>query len=384
MTTRLAFLALLFTTGGVASLASQAVPMLSLGTPTATSPTEFSMINGVREFRDGSLLLADPVNKLLYRADRALRTWSAVGRNGAGPGEYRQPDAVFGLPGDSVLVTDLGNARLMEFDASMRPGRVYPIVGGNASEQEEMTLMLVSAVDGQGRLYFRTRLPGADSSRLVRYDRRSQSSTTVAHLKDKESRTSVSGGPGNRSVSVRQIPLSREDGWAVRADGGIYLVRSGNYHVEVIQPDGRVSVGKPVVLGPIPIRNAEREEYLVEQQRSGGIGISVSTTSSGRSVAMSRESGKRRAIDEFTWPDVSTPFNPEAIWVDARDRLWVNRHQPAGRPWQYDIFDPSGAHVASIVLPEGRRVIGMGAESVYLVRFDIDDLQYLERYRLPR
>ncbi len=362
---------------------AQAVRELTLGAPTASHPTEFAMIGGLREFADGSLLIADPLDNTLYRVDAALRTHTAVGRNGAGPGEYSQPDAVFALPGDSVLVTDLGNGRLMEFDARMRPGRTFPIATGGDAGPGSMNFMLVQGVDGAGNLYFRARQPGSDSSSLMRYNRDAGATTMIARMKETEVKTVTSGGPGNQSQTTRQVPFSPQDGWAIRPDGAAYVVRVGDYHVDLIQPDGRTVRGAPVEVRTVPISTAEKEEFVAERQRSGGISIGIEMNNGQRSVAMNRGRSGRSAIDGLPWPEAKPPFNAGAIWVDGQDRLWVNRSQRSGQPWRYDLFDANGRHVASVTMPAERRVVGMGASSVYLARYDADDLQYLERYTLP-
>jgi hypothetical protein len=362
---------------------AQAARELTLGAPTAINATEFAMIGGLREFRDGSIMIADPIDNTLYRIDAALKTVAPVGRNGAGPGEYKQPDAVFALPGDSLLVTDLGNGRLMEFDARMRPGRTMPIASGGDGGPGSMSFMLVGGVDSRGNLYFRARQPGSDSSSLMRYDRDAGTATMVARLKETEVKTVTSGGPGNQSQMTRQVPFSPQDGWAIRPDGAIYVVRVGDYHVDVIQPDGRVVRGAPVEVRTVPISTAEKEEFVVEQQRTGGISIGIEVNNGQRSVAMNRGRGNRNAIDGLPWPEAKPAFNPGAIWVDGKGRLWVHRYQRAGQPWLYDVFGTNGAHLASVRMPAMRRVVGMGTGSVYVARFDADDLQYLERYTLP-
>jgi hypothetical protein len=62
----------------------------------------------------------------------------------------------------------------------------------------------------------------------------------------------------------------------------------------------------------------------------------------------------------------------------------VPRYGAAGDPRQrYDVIDGYGAVVAQLALPPRTKLVGFGARSVYLVRLDDDDLQYLQRYRLP-
>jgi hypothetical protein len=69
--------------------------------------------------------------------------------------------------------------------------------------------------------------------------------------------------------------------------------------------------------------------------------------------------------------------------VDARDRAWVRRHVRAGDPSTYDVFDADGNRVGSVLLESGKRIVGFGRGTVYVVAFDEFDLNYLERYALP-
>ena len=63
--------------------------------------------------------------------------------------------------------------------------------------------------------------------------------------------------------------------------------------------------------------------------------------------------------------------------------LWVLRTRPAEDPVpSYDVFDSFGKQVGRVVLPKDTRLAGFGQRSVYLVRRDADDLEYLQRYAL--
>jgi hypothetical protein len=65
-------------------------------------------------------------------------------------------------------------------------------------------------------------------------------------------------------------------------------------------------------------------------------------------------------------------------------QIWIARTREAtdNQP-KYDIIDGSGRLVGRVAFPTRTRVIGFGATSVYTVRTDEDDLQYLQRFRLP-
>ncbi len=365
-------------------LVAQQPRELQLGRPTATFPGEFSLINGLRELRDGSVLVADPTDAKLRELDPALKTATMVGTIGSGPGEYRQPDAVWPLPGDSTLLVDLGNNRLVRVGPDLGFGTYSPIMAQSGPGNFQM--MMVGGVDAGGRLYFRGMpTPGGGNDSLPVNRARTDGSDVqvVARLKGPDTRTTTSGGANNRSQSTRQVPLSPTDGWAVSPSGLVYVVRAGDYHVDVVTPTGRVIHGAPVAYTPVKITDAEKQEFVAESQRQGGLSIGVSNENGQVSFQMGRAAPRANDFDNLPWPDVKPPFDAGDLWVDSLERLWVRREEPAGAPVRYDIFTPDGARAATVTVSGNRRVVGMGRQTVYLARFDDSDLQYLERYDLP-
>ena len=368
-----------------ATLLAQQPRTLDLGRPTATHAEPFGLIGGLRERQDGTVLIADPTDGVLRQLDRTLARATVVGGTGSGPGEYKQPDAVWALPADSTLLVDLGNNRLVRLGPDNGFGSYRPIIAGEGPGQ--MQLMLVRGVDARGRLYFRGMpSPGgeADSLPVQRAGTNGENPQTVAMLKGPEMKTTTSGGPNNRSTSSQQVPLSPTDGWAVSRAGLVYLVRANDYHVEVITPTGAVVRGAPIAYEPVRITDAEKEEFLTESRRQGGLSIGVQNENGQMSFSLGRGAPRSDRTRELPWPETKPPFDAGDLWVDGLERLWVRRHLAAGQPPRYDIFTPNGQRVAMVTLGANRRVIGMGEGTLYVARNDDDDLQYLERYVLPR
>jgi hypothetical protein len=77
------------------------------------------------------------------------------------------------------------------------------------------------------------------------------------------------------------------------------------------------------------------------------------------------------------------PFlaNGTALAFSNDGYLWVRRTGPAGQPPTYDVIDRAGNLAAKVVLPQRTRLAGFGNGTVYTVRLDEDDLQYLQRHR---
>ena len=359
----------------------------SLGSPTAVFPEDFGTIQTVRELPDGRVLVADPLGKALYAVDMDGGTRTVIGSEGQGPEEYLQPDAVWPLPGDSTLLVDLGNGRVVALGPDLRFGPTGPIAMGDP--RSNLILTLPQGIDGQGRAYARSMGgiggPLADSAAILRIDRGTGVVDTVAMFKLQKRTRTTSGGANNQNVQISSIPLSPEDAWGIAQDGSVVLARSGDYHVEWIGPDGSVTRGASRPFDAVRIGTAEKEEYVARQGRAGGgIGISVGITNGSVQMTFARGmGGTRREIDQYEWPDRKPPFYSGRLNIDRENRVWVQRHLDAGEPSTYDLFDRQGRHVTTLTLEHGKRVVGFGATSVYVVAYDQFDLNYLERYTLP-
>ncbi len=137
------------------SIPGAASAQVRAGQPTAVFPEDFGAIQTVRELPDGRVLVADPLSKALYAVDMAAGTRTVIGREGEGPEEYRQPDAVWPLPGDSTLLVDLGNGRLVALGPDLKFGPTMPITVGEFQPGRPLVLAIPQGVDGAGKIYAR-------------------------------------------------------------------------------------------------------------------------------------------------------------------------------------------------------------------------------------
>lgn len=373
--------------GGDAMAASGDGQAVSLGAPTGEFPDDFGAVQTVRELDDGDVLVADPLGGALYRVDFESGQRTQVGSEGQGPEEYRQPDAVWTLPGDSTLLVDLGNGRMTALAPDLSFGETSPLSAGDP--RSGMVVAIPQAVDAAGRVYARSLGMGAgappDSGSVLRVTRGTFEVDTAATFKLQDMSVTRSGTADNQNVSVSPVPLSAEDAWGVAPDGAVVLARTSNYSVEWHAADGSVTRGPATPYDVISIGTAEKEEFLRAQgQSGGGIGISVEMGPSGMQMSFGRggQGGGDQSINDYTWPESKPPFYSGRIPVDPMNRAWVQRHVQAGAPATYDVFDRSGERVATFELPHASRVVGFGAESVYVVEPDEFDLNYLKRYAM--
>lgn len=360
-------------------------PVVAQG-PTLTKDAEFpegfGLLSSVRELPDGRVMVADPLGMILAILDMDSGEMEILGREGAGPDEYRQPDAVHALPGGATLLVDLGNARLTVIDSQGAFGKTMPIVVSQPGRRGPgaFQMMLPRTVDAQGWIYFTLGggFSGADSTSIGRYDRATQTIDTIARVKPRE----VQRTGDAQNIRIRQLPMSPQDDWAVGPDGTIALVRSDGYYVQVIHPDGRVSTGPTVEHRPIRPRDQEKLAWL-EAGRASGMRISIEAGPGGqRSISMSRGGGGAPDIGAYEWPSRMPAFRAGATIIDPHGTIWVARTTRSGDESLYDIFDGEGNKTGEVTFSPNSTVIGFGAGTTYVVRTDEFGLQWLERYRI--
>jgi hypothetical protein len=349
----------------------------------AAYPEPFSYLSGVRELSDGTVLAADPTSEVVLRLDMETGTADTLGREGAGPQEYDGPDRVFPLPGDSTLLVDLGNGRLVVIDPEGTFVSWTPMATSNKIGR--LRILHPTFVDAAGNIYslapyWQDRVP--DTSAINRINRAKWEETPVAWIWHPEREW--------RPRTEKQLILVAYDSWAVGDDGRVAVVRANGYSVDWYFPDGQVIRGPPNDVDVYPLRRADKEA-AVEARNANTIW--ARTTGSATEITSIRStrgssSSNRWGIDDFEWPSTLPTFGPGTI-VSPQGEAWVARMMPAGEPARYDVFDESGTRLGFIELSPGSKVIGFGTGRgekavAYVTHTDDVGFVWLERYRVLR
>jgi hypothetical protein len=357
--------------------AQSAAKTVELGEPDAAFPEPFSAILGIRELSTGQVLISDRVEMMIAQLDFQSGTYEQLGRQGAGPGEFQMPGALYALPGDSTLMADFMNRR---FNVILPDGRLsnetiplrhpagYPIIP--------------RGVDDAGRIYFDLAgmmMPGLAESAaqgvapLLRWDRAGEAVDTLGYVHFPPMEPA---GPGEARINIGGGAYQPQDDWAVTPGGMVCVVRHEDYHVEWIAGDGETASGPAAEYRPVKITTADKEAWA-DAMTSRGVMIEV-------------ENGRRRTrrpprpdIDNMEWPEYMPPTVAGTARMAPDGRLWVERSAPSDADERtYDVFDARGNLVQRVSLPRDRRVSAFGDGVVYVIRSDEDDLQWLERYEL--
>jgi hypothetical protein len=348
----------------------------SLAAPAGRSAEPFSSVYAVRELSDGRVLVTDSREHAVHIVNFATGQTKQLGRNGDGPNEYRSTFSLVPMPGDSTYVYDATARRFFVIDPSGEPAGARAI--GETFYAARSTSPPYGA-DAQGRLYFES--AGLDQSvmlmrpiaQVVRWTQGKPTLDTVAQVAFRD--------PVRDAHRVRTFIM--QDGWGVTAEGRIAHVVAKDYRVEWIR-DGRVEArGRSVAYTPVRVTAAEREAFRAERAlQPPGRARAVNPAGQPQPPRGSTPTRPVPGIPDEAFPDSKPPFaGSAAVRISPEGEVWVTR----SRAWNdsmpiVDVFGADGNPVRQLRLPPRTRLVGFGARTIYLVRRDADDLEWLERY----
>lgn len=372
-----------------ACLAGPAVAQspVALTRPDAEFPEAFTRVSAVRELPSGKVLMADMSDKVVQMLDFGSGAMTKVGREGQGPGEYALPAGLVPMPNGVTWVNDVLGRRFLIIDPQGKPGTTVTLP--NTSSQGGMMIGGMGGNgDGSGRYYYQAPpfnmgapdAPQPDSTPILRWDGREKIDTAAWLNVPKAQVSTTRGAGGGTGFSVRMGTgkvFTPTEAWGVAADGSIARVLPNPYRVVWYGPAARTPVAGPVQpYTPARVTAADRAEVIEQRKKMRPMMIAIGPGG--------RQGGAGNAqMPDPEFEDTKPPFTGQgSVVVSPEGEVWVRRTQPAGsRTPIYDVFDRSGKLARQVTLRPASSVIGFGKGTVYVVRTDDDDLQYLERYR---
>ena len=369
-------------------VASQNPPLKKLSQPQAEFAEPFTDIGAIRELSDGRVIVVDARELTVKLLDFRRGTATTIGRSGDGPGEYRWPSRLYALAGDSTLLHDGAGGRLMIIQPDGKPGGFYdPNQIETDSGLARVRRFNLRSSDGKRFLYGEAQpikigangaLELADHSAIERLEFSTRKRDTVGFWPvRKDANARLVPGAGMVVTQPRMDAWPVWEHWLVSPTGRIAFVFPDPYRVDFVDANGQLTKSQPIPYERIRVDAALKKQH--EEERSAP----VMAMRYDRGGGGSRMELMRRPYEPpATWPEFLPPYRGTGQF--APDGLiWISRMTGAGRPPLFDIIDGNGRLFERVELPARTKLIGFGAKSVYLVRIDQDDLQYLVRYPLP-
>ncbi|HXT16301.1 MAG TPA: hypothetical protein VN706_11765 [Gemmatimonadaceae bacterium] len=232
----------------------------------------------------------------------------------------------------------------------------------------------------------------SDTAAVVRADPATRLLDTVAWVKTSNYRRGFRADAQGFVTAMTLTPdaLPLIDEWTVLPDGTLAIVRGRDFHVDWVDPAGRVTSSPKIAFDWRRVDDAQKRALIDSvvahwqgqfdedaRQQSGASG------SSGRGRG-GAEAIPTIALAESTaeLPDYLPPFSDFSIHPDSEGNVWIRTTTVVdGRPVYY-VVNRSGALVDRVQLPAFREIAGFGNGVLYMTFEDRTGRVHLERARI--
>jgi hypothetical protein len=374
------------------------VEELRIGQLEGAEEYTFGNITDVAVGRDGSIFVAEVRPVVLRVFDPKGKFVKRVGRQGGGPGEYQQIDALKVMADGNIAVRDGNQGRVNILDPLGNFLRSFQLQTGFFTND-------MFRVDNAGNFYAKAteRTPNAPPTQLDRpmlWIKANASGAIVDTFPlpmGKAADVKLYGGPHASRVYPMVSTLSLA--------GGVISGSPLNYVIDVQRP-GQTTLRIEREHQPLRLAGAEKDEWQA-------MAAYLSKQPSGRSFSTGPD-GKRVVRDmppfKYTTPEVKPAFRE--LRSDEEGRIWVQVYTPASkqpppatqppkgppgtppppgadRPvsvWRefptYDVFEASGRFLGTVVAPPRTSFMVMRGLNIWgVTRGELDEA-YVVRYRI--
>ncbi len=340
--------------GSVWGETAELAPDVTIGTFEGADEYMFGRVRSLAAAPDGSIYAYDSHAKELRKYAPDGTYVATFGREGGGPGEYRQPDGGLAvLPDGRVLLRDPANSRISVFSPDGEYLEGWRIRGGIHTsrrlyvdaEANSYTMLILNMEGDFGDWRFGLVKLGPDGA---------PSDTIPAPTWDFEPSELMATSEDGGSISTNEVPFTPVASWVLSPLGYLLGGLPTRYALDLfIAPDQVVRIERGDWT-PVPVLAAEKDE----QERIITADL-------------------RQLDPSWQWnadpiPSTKPPYT--RIYVGERGRIWVHLHQeaiqiesaeveetrPGGVPPQtwiepvaFDVFEPDGRYLGMVRAPEG-------------------------------
>lgn len=346
------------------------VEELRIGRRDGDGPDAFGRMESAAVFPDGTIAIFDasvPAIRLFGPDGKHLRT---IGREGGGPGEFRNRSYGLLVDRDTILIMyDGRNSRLNRWRQDGTPLPAWPV------SVSPTTVVQAVQQDSSGKIFLKAAItPSPGGSRelaLVRLDRQGR-------IVDTTSAPAIEGTVAPLGTVAYFHP---QKFWLRGRTGQWITAFSGTY--AIMAADGARVVRMERQVPKVPLEPGERENFakLAEFDRTRMPGPPapmwdlppvkpyfryVLTDSEGRIWVQLRVKAAR--VEPIRPPQaVGSVSGPLVEWVERS--VW-------------DVFRKDGTYLGQIDLPPLSLIVEARGDTIWAIVFGEDQEQYVVRYRL--
>lgn len=340
-------------------------PLVAIGSREAAGPGTFGRVVGALRQHDGSILVADRLNRELRLFSSQGELIKTIGRDGAGPGEFRSMLFMRRCAGDSALVFDAVLARVSVFSPSglyVRGFDPRDLAGGSLPPSDIWC-------NAQGMMAVVHRSPDAPSRLGPR-----RPDVDITLVTTDRARTKLGRFPASERYFLGSEDIPRPLGklTSVGLGGTVAYLGTGDaFELAVFSLQGKRvgTIRDPRPLVPVTSRHID--EHIRERLEGRLIRGRLS-----------------KAQLEMVYRDLEYPAVFPAygrLLVDPEDNVWIEDYPIPGatrRGWS--VFSKTGVALARTEVPANFEVLEVGTSYVLGIWRDEFDTDYVRLYSLAR
>jgi hypothetical protein len=348
-------------------------PITQIGVQSGDRNQQFNRVSDAALLSDGTIVIADRGSAQIRFFDRNGGFLRKTGREGQGPGEFRQLTHLHVVDGDSLIAWDAIGSRFTVFTPSGAVARTFSPKGGPPSRA--VTVVDGLMADGGFFGYRTTREPPPlreaitrDTLAMAVFTRDGQYVRDVGVFLGHETRQHSAGrGVGPSGVmgnmwSVKGVPFARETLFQTSRDL-LYVGDGMTYDIQAHDRAGRLTRiirirQEPRSVTPRMIERFRSEPGRIHFQRGPRVDPNVN-----------------RAL----FPKVLPAY--AALRVDGAQRLWVQDYPaPGENEGQWNVFERDGTYAGRVTTPKDVYVLHIGTAHLIGIWRDELDVEYVRVY----
>lgn len=361
------------------------VPELRIGQFDGPDEYTFANVYSVNPAPHGGIYVYDGTLDALRQYDSAGTFVRQIGRKGAGPGEFEDPNGVAALPDGRLVVWDARHQRMNLYDTS-----------GTFVTSWRLSTNLFSpralSVDTAGTIYALLMLDEFDPQHptaprrtgLVRLaaDGTTRDTIPTPTLPEPRTLSTTMRSGSSFGVTMRPVPYVPQPDWGVSPLGYLVSTSADRYAILLHRTGHPLRVERDVPSVPV---EPDEKENLTE-----------------RITAQFHRNTPNWRWDGPEIPDTKPPIR--SVTLDAEGRVWVSRSLPSvpleadpdaepaapnappparwREPQAYDVFAPDGHFLGHLPVPRRTSLLYMHGDTVWASQRDSLDVPTVVRYRV--
>ncbi|MBL0169543.1 MAG: hypothetical protein IPP90_02280 [Gemmatimonadaceae bacterium] len=361
--------------------------------PVAVSTDSLGVRLSVRALSDGRVLVNDVQRYRVLMYDKSLKHFTPAldssGTSGTlGSSGISIPSAhLIAMPADSTMYLDIASRSLLTIDPTGKVAHVTAL----PRPQDIVTLSVgyiygTPTLDAKGRLVYQgtppnqnkalielnqkimieksATAPGAiDSAPIVRADFDTRKIDTIATVKIVQQYASVVASRDDRGNFTQRLtvnPTQTADEWGLLPDGTIAILRSHDYHMEWVDPDGTRRTSPKMAFDWKRLTD-DGKQHVIDSIKP----MLEKQMESMKPQTMQTPDGPRRLTTEIVLvpakdlPDYEPAIQPGAMKVDLEGNVWIVPRTAvlsANGGLRYDVVNRKGEIIERVILPKGRAI----------------------------